>query len=143
METQRCFITCQNHGFAIDTDSLPKEWSVLFTNENDGSNEGIVHNTKPIFSVQFHPEHQGGPRDLELLFGFFVDIVNKLKIDSNLCLRTMLKETLTFHPAEETRSRACKGIFWNMILYLDKPGQTLPSLDRSTLLLLSSILTMI
>uniref|UniRef100_A0A069DM27 CAD like protein n=1 Tax=Clytia hemisphaerica TaxID=252671 RepID=A0A069DM27_9CNID len=108
LETQRCFITCQNHGFAIDTDSLPKEWSVLFTNENDGSNEGIVHNTKPIFSVQFHPEHQGGPRDLELLFGFFVDIVNKLKIDSNLCLRTMLKETLTFHPAEETRSRAFK-----------------------------------
>ena len=108
LDTQRCFITCQNHGFAIDTDSLSEEWSALFTNENDGSNEGIIHNTRPIFSVQFHPEHQGGPRDLELLFGFFIDVIKKLKKDIELCLRTMLKETLTFKPNDELRPNTCK-----------------------------------
>ena len=47
--TQRCFITTQNHGYAVDVDSLPSDWSVLFTNENDKTNEGIVHNSKPFF----------------------------------------------------------------------------------------------
>lgn len=108
METQRCFITCQNHGFAIDTNSLPEDWSVLFTNENDGSNEGIIHNSRPIFSVQFHPEHQGGPRDLELLFGFFVDIIKRIDKGVEICLRTKLKEALTFKPDDELRPNVCK-----------------------------------
>ena len=47
--TQRCFITTQNHGFAVDVDSLSSDWSILFTNENDKTNEGIVHNSKPFF----------------------------------------------------------------------------------------------
>uniref|UniRef100_A0A669DZ94 Carbamoyl-phosphate synthetase 2, aspartate transcarbamylase, and dihydroorotase n=1 Tax=Oreochromis niloticus TaxID=8128 RepID=A0A669DZ94_ORENI len=64
--TERCFITSQNHGFAVDPDTLPKDWDVLFTNANDHTNEGIVHNTKPL--VQFHPEHMAGPTDLVSLF---------------------------------------------------------------------------
>uniref|UniRef100_A0A4W3KB82 Carbamoyl-phosphate synthetase 2, aspartate transcarbamylase, and dihydroorotase n=1 Tax=Callorhinchus milii TaxID=7868 RepID=A0A4W3KB82_CALMI len=67
-DTQRCYITSQNHGFAVDPNTLPHDWSVLFTNANDQSNEGIVHNTKPFFSAQFHPEHMAGPTDLVDLF---------------------------------------------------------------------------
>lgn len=47
--TDRCFITSQNHGFAVDPASLPEDWDVLFTNANDHTNEGIIHNTKPLF----------------------------------------------------------------------------------------------
>lgn len=95
--TQRCFITTQNHGFAVDAATLPPDWLVLFTNENDGTNEGIVHRSRPIYSVQFHPEHMGGPRDLEKLFDVFLDVCHEYKrvgtvegtlqkrIDSALC----------------------------------------------------------
>ena len=71
--SQRCFITTQNHGFAVDAENLPPDWSILFTNANDHSNEGIVHSSQPFFSVQFHPEHMGGPWDLEILFDVFLD----------------------------------------------------------------------
>ena len=77
--TGRCFITTQNHGFAVNTEALPSDWSILFTNENDKTNEGIVHNSRPIFSVQFHPEHMGGPRDLELLFDVFLETCEAVK----------------------------------------------------------------
>uniref|UniRef100_A0A8C8CY42 Uncharacterized protein n=1 Tax=Oncorhynchus tshawytscha TaxID=74940 RepID=A0A8C8CY42_ONCTS len=71
--TDRCFITSQNHGFAVDPLTLPQGWDVLFTNANDQTSEGIVHNTKHIFSVQFHPEHMAGPTDLVSLFDVFLD----------------------------------------------------------------------
>lgn len=48
-DSQRCFITAQNHGFAVDVGSLPPAWLPLFTNANDGSNEGLVHQHKPFF----------------------------------------------------------------------------------------------
>ncbi|XP_039259066.2 multifunctional protein CAD-like [Styela clava] len=73
--TNRCFITSQNHGFAVDATTLPDDWSVLFTNANDNSNEGIVHKTLPFFSCQFHPEHMAGPEDLEVLFDVFLETV--------------------------------------------------------------------
>lgn len=56
----------------MDDSDLPTDWEVLFTNANDQSNEGIVHKSLPFFSVQFHPEHMGGPRDLEGLFDVFL-----------------------------------------------------------------------
>ncbi|MBI2208787.1 carbamoyl phosphate synthase small subunit [Candidatus Woesearchaeota archaeon] len=70
--TKRCFITTQNHGYAVDTKTLPKEWEPLFTNINDNTNEGIKHKTKPFFSCQFHPEANPGPVDTEFLFDEFV-----------------------------------------------------------------------
>ncbi|XP_052761178.1 CAD protein-like isoform X2 [Mya arenaria] len=76
----RCYITTQNHGFAVDATNLPKGWSELFVNANDKTNEGIVHETKPVFSVQFHPEHMAGPRDLEHLFDVFLDQVRGHKL---------------------------------------------------------------
>ena len=77
--TLRCYITTQNHGFAVDTSRLSSDWSDLFTNANDGSNEGIVHNSRPFFSVQFHPEAMGGPEDLEELFDVFLTTCEKFK----------------------------------------------------------------
>lgn len=71
----RCYITSQNHGFAVDTNTLAPEWKELFVNANDGSNEGIYHTLKPFFSVQFHPESTPGPRDTEFLFDTFIDAV--------------------------------------------------------------------
>ncbi|PRT56514.1 Protein URA2 [Wickerhamiella sorbophila] len=71
----RCHITSQNHGFAVDTATLPKGWHELFVNANDNSNEGIYHDSLPFFSVQFHPESTPGPRDTEFLFDTFLDTV--------------------------------------------------------------------
>ena len=72
LRTGRCYITPQNHGFAVDSKTLPPLWKPLFINANDNTNEGIVHTTKPFFSVQFHPEASGGPFDTAFLFDKFV-----------------------------------------------------------------------
>ena len=73
--TNRCFITSQNHGYAVDDATLPEEWESLFVNMNDGSNEGIRHKTFPWFSAQFHPEACSGPLDTEFLFDEFVKML--------------------------------------------------------------------
>lgn len=75
--TQRCFITSQNHGYAVNTDTLDNNWEPYFINMNDGSNEGIRHKHNPWFSAQFHPEACGGPVDTMFLFDEFVKILNK------------------------------------------------------------------
>lgn len=75
MRTTRCYITPQNHGFAVDSASLPTGWKPLFINANDHSNEGITHDTLPFSSVQFHPEACGGPTDTRFLFKAFVESV--------------------------------------------------------------------
>ena len=69
------YITPQNHGFAVDAKTLPDSWSQFFINANDDSNEGIIHRTKPWFSVQFHPEASGGPTDTSFLFEYFIDAI--------------------------------------------------------------------
>jgi len=73
--TNRCFITSQNHGFAIDRKTLPAGWEVLFENANDGTCEGIRHKEKPFFAAQFHPEAAGGPTDTEFLFDDFLKMI--------------------------------------------------------------------
>lgn len=75
METKKCYITSQNHGYAIKTDTLKKDWQEWFININDNTNEGIKHKTKPFFSVQFHPEAMPGPVDTGFLFDKFVDLI--------------------------------------------------------------------
>jgi len=73
--TERCFITSQNHGYAVDNNTLGADWEPLFINMNDGSNEGIRHKTNPWFSAQFHPEAASGPTDTEFLFDEFVNLL--------------------------------------------------------------------
>ena len=70
--TKRCYITSQNHGYAIKTETLPEDWREWFSNDNDGTNEGILHISKPIFGAQFHPEASPGPDDTEFIFDMFV-----------------------------------------------------------------------
>ncbi|CCX29802.1 hypothetical protein FPQ18DRAFT_70501 [Pyronema domesticum] len=71
----RCYITSQNHGYAVDAKNLPQGWGELFVNANDGSNEGIYNTEKPFFSVQFHPESAPGPKDTEWLFDVFINSI--------------------------------------------------------------------
>ena len=70
--TDRCFITSQNHGYAVDTSTLGSDWEPYFVNLNDGTSEGIRHRSKPFFSAQFHPEASSGPTDTEFLFDEFI-----------------------------------------------------------------------
>ncbi|MCQ2245452.1 MAG: glutamine-hydrolyzing carbamoyl-phosphate synthase small subunit [Bacteroidaceae bacterium] len=73
--TNKCFITSQNHGYAVDSDTLGADWEPLFVNMNDNSNEGVRHKTNPWFSAQFHPEAASGPVDTEFLFDDFVKLL--------------------------------------------------------------------
>ena len=73
--TNQCFITSQNHGYAVDDSTLPSDWEPLFVNMNDGSNEGIRHKSNPWMSAQFHPEACSGPVDTEFLFDEFVKML--------------------------------------------------------------------
>lgn len=71
--TDKCYITSQNHGYAVDASTLDKDWSELFVNMNDGSNEGVRHNSNPWFTSQFHPEACSGPVDTLFMFDLFVE----------------------------------------------------------------------
>lgn len=73
--TETCFITSQNHGYAVDSSSLPADWEPMFVNMNDGSNEGVRHKKNPWFSAQFHPEACSGPVDTEYMFDDFVKLL--------------------------------------------------------------------
>jgi len=73
IDDSSCYITSQNHGFAVDEKSLPKDWKVTYRNLNDNSVEGIAHKTKPFYTVQFHPEACPGPTDTAFIFERFYE----------------------------------------------------------------------
>lgn len=103
----RCYITSQNHGFAVDTTTLTSGWKELFVNANDGSNEGIYHESMPFFSVQFHPESAPGPRDTEFLFDVFIDAVVDYK-NTGVCKQVSfpggnIADNRATHPRENVK----------------------------------------
>ncbi len=73
--TRRSYITSQNHGYAVDDDSIPEGWESWFVNINDGSNEGLRSRSKPFMGVQFHPEACPGPTDTAYLFDDFINLL--------------------------------------------------------------------
>jgi carbamoyl-phosphate synthase small subunit len=73
--SKRCFITSQNHGYAVNEETLPPDWQPWFFNANDGTNEGVRHRAKPFMGVQFHPEASPGPVDTAFLFDEFVKLI--------------------------------------------------------------------
>lgn len=75
--TDKAYITSQNHGFAVDNDTLTSDWKPNFINLNDQSSEGFYHISKPFFSTQFHPEASSGPTDTEFLFDEFIEKIKK------------------------------------------------------------------
>jgi len=75
--TDKAYITSQNHGFAVDNETLNQGWEPLFVNINDNTNEGMKHKEKPFFSTQFHPEASGGPTDTDYLFDVFIENIEK------------------------------------------------------------------
>jgi carbamoyl-phosphate synthase small subunit len=80
LQTGKVEITAQNHGFAVDPESLPSsEVEITHVNLNDGTNEGIRHRTLPLFSVQYHPEASPGPHDARYLFGRFVGMMREAR----------------------------------------------------------------
>lgn len=79
VETGRVYITSQNHGYAVVSDSMPSNGEVSFVNGNDNTCEGVKYNNMPAFSVQFHPEACGGPHDTAFLFDRFVDLMKNNK----------------------------------------------------------------
>jgi carbamoyl-phosphate synthase small subunit len=76
--TRRCYVTSQNHGYAVRDTSLPSDWEPWFVNINDGTNEGVRSRTRPFFSVQFHPEASPGPEDAGFLFDDFLRLVGAM-----------------------------------------------------------------
>jgi carbamoylphosphate synthase small subunit len=77
--TNKAYLSSQNHGFAVDNESIPDSWLISFQNLNDGSNEGLKHSSKPIFTTQFHPEASSGPTDTAFLFGDFIKAIETWK----------------------------------------------------------------
>ncbi|WP_437337615.1 glutamine-hydrolyzing carbamoyl-phosphate synthase small subunit [Sorangium sp. So ce394] len=77
--SRRCYVTSQNHGYAVKHESLPAEWEPWFVNINDGTNEGIRSRLRPFFSVQFHPEATPGPEDAGYLFDDFLRLCGAMK----------------------------------------------------------------
>ena len=75
LATGRVYITAQNHGYAVDPDSLPSELQVSHVNLNDGTVEGLRHTTMPIMTIQYHSEASPGPLDNEYIFDRFIDMV--------------------------------------------------------------------
>lgn len=79
LATKQCYITSQNHGYAVDQDSLPSEWKMNYVNLNDNSCEGVKHESKPYNAVQFHPEAFGGPTDTEFIFDDFINEIERFQ----------------------------------------------------------------
>lgn len=118
LTTGQCHITSQNHGYAVDTATLPEEYREYFVNLNDGSNEGMIHKTRPIFSTQFHPEAKGGPMDSSYLFDMYIENVQRYKKNqavypagkdnrpSPLLVDILSKERVGVAPAQPTENIA-------------------------------------
>lgn len=114
----KCYITSQNHGYAVDAMSLPTGWEELFVNANDGSNEGIRHVSRPYFSVQFHPESTPGPRDTEFLFDVFITTIKQ----SVASVETLLRPVRFLGGTADENERLHPRVIAKKVLLLGSGG---------------------
>lgn len=114
----KCYITSQNHGYAVDATSLPTGWQEIFVNANDQSNEGIQHKNRPFFSVQFHPESTPGPRDTEFLFDVFIKSVR----DSVDSVKALLSPVSFPGGTADENERLHPRVFAKKVLILGSGG---------------------
>ena len=110
VHTGKVYITSQNHGYCVSQDSIDpaiaEEWIVSV---NDGTNEGIIYKDAPIFSVQFHPEASGGPRDTEYLFDIFFQIIDDYKAGKTITSESYIRaEEITNADAKARSTREVK-----------------------------------
>ena len=115
--TGKCHITSQNHGFEVDTSTLPSDWKELFVNANDKSNEGIQCLNRPYFSVQFHPESTPGPRDTEFLFDVFLGTIMKCAENVDL-----LSKPVSFTEDEDASPQKHARVSVKKVLVLGSGG---------------------
>jgi carbamoyl-phosphate synthase large subunit len=100
VDSTRCFITSQNHGYAVDTNTLGEDWEILFSNMNDNTNEGVRHKNQPWFSAQFHPEAASGPTDTEFLFDLFLKVMNDKPVNGIRCtVKDIIEQNNPIEPA--------------------------------------------
>ncbi|CAH8553089.1 unnamed protein product [Schistosoma haematobium] len=119
LPTGRCFITSQNHGYAVDTKNIPDGWYELFRNKNDQSNEGLAHYIYPWMTVQFHPEHMAGPSDLEFLFDVFL---NYIRSSGGQSLSDHLTRHISYNQEEFERVLCSKDNKPRKVLLLGSGG---------------------
>ncbi|VDO72574.1 unnamed protein product [Schistosoma mattheei] len=119
LPTGRCFITSQNHGYAVDTKNIPDGWYELFRNKNDRSNEGLAHYIYPWMTVQFHPEHMAGPSDLEFLFDVFL---NYIRSSGGQSLSDHLTRHISYNQEEFERVLCSKDNKPRKVLLLGSGG---------------------
>jgi len=92
---------------SLEDGTSVNEWDPLFYNENDKSNEGIVHKTLPYFSVQFHPEHMAGPKDTEFLFDIFMESVNAYKNSKEFHLKSEIYKRSMPYKSDIAKTATC------------------------------------
>ncbi|PLX03154.1 MAG: carbamoyl phosphate synthase large subunit, partial [Marinilabiliales bacterium] len=108
--SNNAYLSSQNHGFAVENESITGDWEIFFVNLNDGSNEGLKHKKKAIFTTQFHPEASSGPTDTAFLFEDFINSVKQFKNDKNFDFSQRNHKKQTAYPLGEKLGEEIKSV---------------------------------